>query len=233
MTQMYVPAGEFFMGAAISDTLANDDERPQHTVNLDAFWIDQTEVTNAMYAKCVAADGCRTMEYIDSATRPDYYENADYAEFPVMHVTWDDAAAYCGWAGRRLPTEAEWEKAARGTDGRMYPWGNAEPDSGWLNFDQIDGDTTAVGSYPDGASPYGALDMAGNLYEWVADWYSATYYAESPEANPTGPASDADDRHVVRGGYWGTSAPYVRITGRDGQSLNRPNWIGFRCAANG
>lgn len=233
ITQMYVPAGDFLMGADAADAFADDDERPQHTVTLDAFWIDQTEVTNAMYAMCVAAGDCLAPELIDSATRPDYYENPDYADFPVMHVAWEEAAAYCGWAGRRLPSEAEWEKAARGTDGRLYPWGNAEPDSDRLNFDQPEGDTTAVGSYPDGASPFGALDMAGNLYEWVADWYSATYYAELPAENPTGPVSDADERHGVRGGYWGTSAPYVRVTERDGQSFNRPNWLGFRCAENG
>ena len=232
MLLMYVPAGEFLMGAADDDELADDDERPQHTVYLDAFWIDQTEVTNAMYAQCVAAGGCEAQDLVDSQTRTGYFEDPAYANYPTTHVSWEEAVAYCTWAGRRLPTEAEWEKAARGTDGRLWPWGNAEPDETRLNFlGNEGGDTTEVGAYPDGASPYGALDMAGNLYEWTADWYSPTYYAESPSENPVGPAEDPDERHSLRGGYFDTSAKYVRVTERDGQSFNRPPWIGFRCAA--
>jgi eukaryotic-like serine/threonine-protein kinase len=233
MFMVYVPAGDFLMGAADDDPLAGDDERPQRTVTLDAFWIDQTEVTNAMYQQCEATGVCQAPIAVDSATRPDYYEDPDFANFPVTHVAWEDAQAYCGWAGRRMPTEAEWEKAARGTDGRLYPWGNEAPDNTRLNFDRFDGDTSAVGSYAAGASPYGALDMAGNLYEWVADFYSETYYSEAPDTNPTGPeaATDpTDPKWSVRGGYWGSPGQYVRVSERDGQPVNRPNWLGIRCA---
>jgi formylglycine-generating enzyme required for sulfatase activity len=193
MVMVYVPAGEFIMGSADSDSLALDDEKPQHTVYLDAFWIDKTEVTNAQYRKCVEAGKCKASRCADNARL-----NGDAQ--PVVCVSWDDAATYAQWVGGRLPTEAEWEKAARGTDRRIFPWGDA-PDPNRANYyDTGIGTTSAVGSYPAGASPYGALDMTGNVCEWVADWYDSGYYARSPERNPTGP--DSGKYRVLRGGSW-------------------------------
>lgn len=226
MTLLYVPAGEFTMG---SDS-GNDDERPVHTVTLDAFWIDQTEVTNAMYAKCVQDGVCDQPSSIKSFTRDSYYGNSEFDNYPVINVSWNDAKTYCEWAGRHLPTEAEWEKAARGEDRRSYPWGNQVPSrSDLLNYFNMSAETTEVGNYPNGASPYGALDMAGNVYEWVADWYGETYYANSPKSNPLGP--DSGQSRVLRGGS--------AVNDRSGvRSASRYSWgptgttdlFGFRCA---
>ena len=191
MTMMYVPAGEFVMGSNNGD----ENEKPAHTVYLDAYWIDRTEVTNAMYAMCVQAGGCQP-PFQDSS----YYNNTEYANHPVRPLNLDEAITYCKWAEVRLPTEAEWEKAARGTDGRIYPWGNKEPSCAIANIDGCMGGTSVVGSYPAGISPYGVLDMIGNVWEWVADWYSDTYYANSPDKNPQGPSSG--QYHLVRGGSW-------------------------------
>jgi len=236
MIQVYVPAGEFLMGSADSDSLASSDEKPQHTVYLDAFWIDKTEVTNAMYALCVTAEACQPPGDTRSYTRDNYYGNSQYADYPVINVSWNDAQAYCQWAGRQLPTEAEWEKAARGINGRIYPWGNATPDSNLLNFNEQVGDTTKVGSYPNGASPYGALDMAGNVWEWVNDWYHETYYSSSPAENPPGPSSG--NYRVLRGGSWIYEAQWMYDAQQFVRAADR-FWIGsddggivfgFRCA---
>ncbi|NPV87581.1 MAG: SUMF1/EgtB/PvdO family nonheme iron enzyme [Anaerolineae bacterium] len=230
MELVYVPAGEFEMGSQEGDY----DERPVHTVYLDAYWIDRTEVTNAMYAKCVQDGACDEPGSRGSATRSDYYGNSSYADYPVINVDWHMADAYCRWAGRRLPSEAEWEKAARGTDGREYPWGDGAPSCGLANYDAGNycvGDTSAVGSYPEGASPYGALDMAGNVWEWVADWYDANYYANSPRENPKGASSG--EYRVVRGGSWYYVVISVRAANR-GRSVpsvtNDTSDGGFRCA---
>ncbi len=233
MVQVYVPAGEFLMGSdKTKDSQANDNELPQHTVYLDAFWIDRTEVTNAQYARCAAGGQCTPPRpsFTKSNTRSSYYGNSQYANYPMINVDWNQAQAYCAWAGGRLPSEAEWEKAARGTDGRIYPWGNAAPDQSKLNNNSNQGDTTAVGSYPSGASPYGALDMAGNVWEWVNDWYSDTYYQQSPSRNPTGPTSGT--YRVLRGGSWHFNVRAVRSAYRIWFIpflLN--DSVGFRCAA--
>ena len=165
------------------------DERPVHTVTLDAFWIDKTEVTNAMYALCVKAGNCPALAQRSSEMNQIYFGNPQFDNYPVINVSWDNANAYCKWANRQLPTEAQWEKAARGSDGRTYPWGNTAPDQNRLNFGNFVGDTTEVGKYPTGASIYGATDLVGNVWEWVADWYDGSYYGKSPPQNPTGPAT--------------------------------------------
>ena len=240
MTMVYVSAGEFLMGSP--EGAGYDDERPQHTVYLDAYWIDQTEVTNAMYARCVADGGCTEPRSRESYTRDSYYGNPDYDEYPVISVTWHQAEAYCQWAGRELPTEAQWEKAARGTDGRTYPWGNEPPagnlvnfadkntDYDWSNKAIDDGyeDSAPVGTYPDGASPYSALDMAGNVLEWVADWYGD--YPSGSVSNPTGPT--IGESRVLRGGSWNNLVSDIRSAFRsrsvpgDASGIN----FGFRCS---
>jgi formylglycine-generating enzyme required for sulfatase activity len=231
-----VPAGAFLMGAAETDPQAKDVERPQHTVTLDAFWIDRTEVTNAQYERCVQAGACERSHTpgatgVASRRRLDYFVNAAYADYPALAYQSFEAADYCAWAGRRLPTEAEWEKAARGTDGRLYPWGDEAPDCSTANGGDCFDDTTAVGSLPGGASPYGAVDMAGNVWEWVADAFDPDYYAASPETNPSGPDSDA--HNVRRGGGWSSFERDLRVTRRaDGAPRHFfDGQMGFRCAA--
>lgn len=230
MMQVYVPAGEFKMGSPEEDPEAREDEKPQHPVILNAYWIDQTEVTNSQYAACVQAAGCAPPRYSHSKTRGQYYDNPRYTDYPVVWVFWEDARKYCDWAGRRLPTEAEWEKAARGTDQRLYPWGNENPNCALANgYSECSKDTDAVGSYPDGASPYGALDMAGNVWEWVADWYGEDYYAHSLSSNPAGPP-DGEARVLRGGGFYG-GWDLIRAAFRSAHSDDtRGDDIGFRCA---
>jgi len=233
MVMVYVPAGEFLMG---SDQGGSDDEKPQHKVYLDAFWIDRTEVTNAQYKKCAQAGQCKASSYAG-----DSKFNGDTQ--PVVGVDWNDAKTYCGWAGAALPTEAQWEKAARGTDGRAYPWGNNPVTGKLLNFcdknceyDQKDSavddgyaKTAPVGSYLAGTSPYGALDMAGNVWEWVEDWYDG-YPGTTYKSDYFG-----QKYRVLRGGSWLNDATYVRATDRGyvGLSDNRSADIGFRCVGSG
>lgn len=219
---VHVPAGEFLMGSP--DGQGDDDEHPQHTVTLDAFWIMQTEVTNSQYAQCVATGACR-------APSNDSWQDADRADHPVTYVTRQQASDYAAWSGGRLPTEAEWEKAACGTDGRTYPWGDAAPAADLLNFNQNVGDTTPVGSYPVGASPYGALDMAGNVYEWTADWYASDSYSQSPASNPTGPTSG--QYHVLRGGSFYSDGRWVRCAARYGPVSIGFDYGGFRVVSPG
>jgi formylglycine-generating enzyme required for sulfatase activity/serine/threonine protein kinase len=222
---VYVPDGEFIMGSQNGGS----DERPEHKVLLDAFYIDKYEVTNAQYEVCVDAGVCSPPSPSSSVSRDSYYGNPAYDDYPVVYVSWHDADAYCRWAGRRLPTEAEWEKAARGADGRTYPWGN-EWDANKANLKEAGwDDTTAVGSYLGGISPYGALDMAGNVWEWCQDWYDEEYYASSPQHGPQGPGSG--EYRIVRGGSWYTSKEYARASDRAGflSSASRNDGIGFRC----
>ena len=214
----FVPAGDSVMGSPAG--VGDPDEVPQHTVTLDAFWIDRTEVTNRQYAACVAAGACPADHTPISFQRLDYYEDLDFGDYPVIYVSWDDAQAFCRWAGKRLPTEAEWEKAARGLQSWLYPWGN-ELDLSRANAAGVRGDPVRVGSYPSGASPYGVQDMAGNVAEWTADWYGLRAYRDSPAANPAGPATGT--ARVVRGGSWAFYNPDVRATGSHARPARRPH----------
>jgi serine/threonine-protein kinase len=205
-----------------SDTI---DEKPVHTVTLDTFWIDQTEVTNHMYALCVQTGVCQPPKQSKSSTRTDYYTDAQYEDYPVIYVHWNHANTYCKWADARLPSEAEWEKAARGPDGRTYPWGEGI-DQTYANYDNNVGDTTRVGSYPTGGSPYGALDMAGNVMEWVADWYGAY------PGNTVGNIDFGTKFRVLRGGPWSTTGLNPRSADRVRFSpYTTTHNLGFRCVA--
>lgn len=213
-----VPAGYFTMGLTneqlntILDQCpkcaasAFQDSMPAHQVYLSNFWIYKSEVTNRMYSICVNAGECTTPKKISSNTRGDYYFNAAYQDYPVVHVDWYQADQYCQRVGARLPTEAEWEKAARGTDARLFPWGNQFPDSSRANVAPFVNDTTRVGTYPLGASPYGAYDMAGNVYEWVSDWFASNH-------NPIW--------RSVKGASWGWTGGVAALGYHDGWG---PGW---------
>lgn len=246
---LFVPAGEFTMGAtdeqfknAIAQlkskcptcrTEFTNAESPPHPVFLDDFWIDKYEVTNAHYKKCVDMGRCQPPNPTSSETHAAYYGNAQYDNYPVIYISWNDAKTFCDWVGKRLPTDAEWEKAARGPitgsgAGREYPWGG-EFDQTRVNSDHVLGDTTPVGKYPQGASPFGVMDMGGNVWEWVADWYDANYYSHSPRDDPQGPASG--EYRVLRGGAWGSLTFTTRGSFRFGGTPDeREDYIGFRCA---
>ena len=184
MIETFVPAGVFTMGGV--DPRAAENEKPIHQVSMPGFWMDKVEVTNGMYALCANAGACRLPQEYRSDSRDKYYGDAQLNDYPVVYVTWLQAKTYCKWAGRRLPTEAEWERAARGDDSRTYPWGDQLPDASRGNFNYLVGDTTRVGNYPAGASPFGVLDMSGNVAEWVNDIYYGTYYGSSLATNPPG-----------------------------------------------
>jgi formylglycine-generating enzyme required for sulfatase activity/phage FluMu protein Com len=230
MTEIYIPEGEFLMGGDDSVQDEWPGEIPQHTVLLDAYWIDQHEVTNAQYALCVAADACTEPAEKYSNKRNSYYGHPSFENHPVLMVTIDQAREYCGWAGGSLPTEAQWEKAARGTDGQMYPWGDEPPDETLLNYDLNVDDTTEVCSYPEGNSPYGLCDMAGNLWEYASDWYNESYYRNSPDSNPEGPASGT--QIVVRGGSFADTEDVFRASFRFANDIESV-WVnfGFRCVS--
>jgi formylglycine-generating enzyme required for sulfatase activity len=239
-----VPAGEFIMGS--EDGFP--DEQPVHTVYLDSFYIDLLEVTNRQYQDCVEAGACNPPRRSDCCTEdparaplwPAYFGNPEYDDYPVIFISWYDALDYCAWRGARLPTEAEWEKAARGTDGRLYPWGDREPVPELLNFFWLDGTfdvrplnaPAPVGSYPLGASPYGVLDMLGNVYEWVYDFYGPDYYSRSPYESPTGPEEGA--YRIARGGSFYNQAFRNRAANRNFDAFTPPASFHFdagaRCA---
>jgi formylglycine-generating enzyme required for sulfatase activity len=217
-----VPAGAFTMGSN-----EVEDEQPIHQVTLDAFYLDKFTVTTARYRRFLAAAKLEPPRHWDEVnpTRD--------AERPVIGVTWFMADQYCRWAGKRLPTEAEWEKAARGTDARLYPWGNAEPTAAhgnfgkmrWIGYETL----TPVGSFKAGDSPYGVSDMAGNVWEWVADWFDANYYRSSPARNPPGPAHGV--AKSLRGAGWTYDGVVARAADRNRDDpTTQINSFGFRCA---
>lgn len=254
MVQVYVPAGEFTMGTDDADAKKSLEggvaypEIPMHKVYLDGYWVDKYEVTTGQYASCVDAGACENPHLFTSGDaelphyRPKYFRNPEYRNYPVIWVSWYQGTGYCKWAGRRLPTEAEWEKAARGTDGRRYAWGNDPLSSTVANLCDIDcplpqanGEyndgfpvTAPVGSLPDGASPYGAMDMAGNVWEWtsslIMDYpYNATDGREDP--NVVG-------KRVWRGGSWTNGYWWMRASLRYRSVDWYQNYnLGFRCAS--
>ena len=261
MVMTYVPSGEFMMGTdragikiarqlcrevsgdmavSVCSPQAFADEQPAHPVTLSGFWIDQVEVTNEQYQHCVESSACRLPEKTGSFTRESYYGDPAYDDYPVIWVTWQQAADYCAWAGGRLPTEAEWEYAARGPESRTFPWGNtfdgtrlnycdAGCASGVIDVRTDDGypDTAPVGSFPAGVSWCGAQDMAGNVREWVSDWFGR--YPAEAQVNPTGPI--AGESRIPKGGCWLDRPDDVRSANR---GENAPDYtrhkVGFRCA---
>ncbi|TKS60331.1 MAG: hypothetical protein EWM72_01473 [Nitrospira sp.] len=231
-----IPEGPFPMGVPQGDRDGGRDEYPRHDVFMDTFYIDKFEVTNGWYLEFVKATGHRVPQNPKNPTRNLWQGDAiteSLTDRPVINVDWADADAYCVWAGKRLPTEAEWEKAAKGTADRRFPWGNVEPTDKHLNFNQQwVGEKTLmpVGSYEAGKSPFGVYDMAGNVWEWVNDWYDTRYYEKSPVKNPKGP--DMGTKKVIRGAGWQNETPTVRIFTRvESDPTIRNESTGFRCAA--
>jgi formylglycine-generating enzyme required for sulfatase activity len=257
---VFVPAGTFVMGCNPADEVETHCggsyfngflmETPLHSVYLSDYYIDKYKVTNARYSACVTASACSPPAYNWSQTRIDYYTNPAYANFPVLNVDWFNARALCQWEGKRLATEAEWEKAVRGSlDTRRYPWGDTRPDCTLDNFRMPGyglcvGDTTAVDSFSMiNQSPYGLISASGNAWEWVSDWYQDDYYSYSPYYNPTGPANAVTSLscnycRVVRGGSWAFTWTYNRTSYRGRLDpfstttyTGSPDIdVGFRCA---
>ncbi|MBU6480569.1 MAG: formylglycine-generating enzyme family protein [Nitrospirae bacterium] len=223
-----IPAGPFIRGT----DHGGFDEQPQRTLVLDTFAIDRYEVTNFQYQQFVEATGHRK-----SGPPSRYAKNMSKMRGinqPVVYVSWEDAEAYCRWKGKRLPTEAEWEKAMRGTDGRLWPWGNVEQPNGanWARVRDGHDVTASVGSVLTDKSPYGVMDGAGNVMEWVADWYAESYFKEAPEQNPQSP--EYGTFRVLRGGGYATTGGDIRITSRSKMVPDfRDETIGFRCAVSG
>lgn len=217
-----VPEGFFLRGSPPGVGL--DDERPQRKLWLDAFDIDRTEVTVAAYQRCVAAKACEPPRCTKDGQHPQ-----SRPTHPVVCVRWHDAKAYCAFAGKRLPSEAEWEKAARGEKAQRYPWGDEAPSCERARYQGCGEGTVPVGSLAAGASPYGALDLAGNVWEWTADWHHPDYYAIGPEKNPPGPFEG--DKKVVRGGAHSYSVELVDAASRTYDKPDRAfDHVGFRCA---
>lgn len=233
-----IPAGNFTMG---SDEY--DNEKPAHRVYIDAYYIDKYEVTNQKYKVFIDAGGYNEKTYWteegwqwktkENITKPYWWDSGEYnsgpsyANYPVVGISWYEAYAFAKWAGKRLPTEAEWEKAARGIDARTYPWGEGL-DNGRANYNSSG--STPVGSYPSGASPYGCLDMTGNVWEWCNDWYQNDYYSISPSKNPQG--SSSGTFKVLRGGSWDLDVNGLRCAVRyyfNPDFRNFVNGVGFRC----
>lgn len=225
MEMVYIPAGEFLMGSEPGEPGSTEDENPQHRVYLDGYWISMFPVTNTMYQRCVRAKVCQYS--VERETNPRSRDPL-FADHPAVHMTWTDAQHYCEWMGGRLPTEAEWEKAARGPNGWKYPWGNMHPNMNITNAKNMVGDTTPVGMFPDDRSYYGLYDMGGNVREWVADWYNADFYSESPTENPQGAASG--EKKVLKGASWGDIYRFTRTANRLAHFPESPGHNrGFRC----
>ena len=223
-----IPSGSFIRGS--NEGTGRADEMPRTKIFLDAFSIDKYEVTNAHYLEFIAATGHK--EPMNVYAEGSLFKVPGIKNLPVVQVTWHDASDYCQWAGKRLPTEAEWEKAARGTDGRIYPWGNDDPSNEHANYDREWENTDTlkpVGSQPKGASPYGVYDMSGNAREWVQDWYDKDYYQHAPQKNPKGPNKSL--LKVIRGGSWHSFDADIRAAarGKGGFAL-KTHGTGFRCA---
>jgi formylglycine-generating enzyme required for sulfatase activity len=214
-----IPAGDFHRGCAAATPSCNAEERPQHEVELSAYYIDRTEVTQSAYRECVRAGKC--------VAPSRGFTPEQTPEFPVVDVSWQQAADYCAFAGKRLPTEAEWEKAARADTGRVYPWGNVEPTCELAAYTVCGKPPGPVGTHPLGKSPYGVLDLAGGVEEWTGDWYGADYYQRSARVDPRGPQSGVE--RVARGGAY--DPWHIRSTARD---FLVPTYtdgtLGFRCA---
>lgn len=227
-----IQAGKFKMGCDITVPQAcSANELPLHTVYLGTYEILKYEVTNGEFAKCVSDGECAPPFQEYSRTRTQYYGEPAYANYPVQYVTYYQARDYCRWAGMRLPTEAEWEKAARGASGAPpYPWGYETPDCWLLNAAFCKEDTTPAGAYEAGASPYSIMDMSGNVWEWVSDWYADNYYSISPLYNPTGLSTGT--YKVIRGGSFFHEMPYARVSFRFPFEPGRiaSFGLGFRCA---
>jgi len=238
-----VSAGEFTMGSNADYALQMCEqfrggcqldwfkgEEPPHKVTLDSFFMDKYEVTNSQYKACVEAGVCLPPTSF-SATRSNYYDDSKYDNYPVIFIYWDYAKTYCEWRGGSLPTEAQWEKAARGTDGRSYPWGE-DIDCNKANYYSCVGDTAEVGSYENGVSPYGIYDLTGNVWEWVADWYSESYYQNSSINNPLGP--DSGQYRILRGGMWMSNEGVLRTSYRYSVAPTyTDDFVGFRCVRSG
>lgn len=245
-----VPAGEFLMGCDATNTgysfVCAGKDTPLHRVWLDNYAIDKFEVTNGRYLECVAAGDCQWPRNANSHERGEYLTNPDYSLYPVIYVSRQDGMSYCAWAGKRLPTEAEWEKAARAAyDTRPLPWGDEYPDCTRMNRPTAQScpdepqDTARVGRYPRGASPYGVHDLSGNVFEWVLDHYDEGYYWVSPDRNPLND-STRTDFYVIRGGSYRDRIAYTRVShrhfGHHGDTVGgdapfyRNDRVGFRCA---
>jgi formylglycine-generating enzyme required for sulfatase activity len=238
-----IPAGAFLMGAQKKnkskpnyDPEADGDESPVHKVELDAYQLGRYPVTVEEYRRFVADEGYSNQRWwkaggFEERSEPGHWdEQVQHPNWPVVRVSWFEAAAYCAWAGGRLPTEAEWERAAREVDGRKYPWGPEEPTPERANYDQTKvGRPTPVGLFPRGATPEGIQDLAGNVWEWIADWYAPDYYRSSPRANPQGP--NGGTYRVLRGGAWLVGSWNLRSAVRlRGVPMDRLVTFGFRCA---
>lgn len=253
MALVFIPAGHFWRGSRDDYGFADPDERPQRKLIMAAFWMDQFEVSNAQYAMCVDAGACTPPLASGSATHNEYFNDPHYDSYPVINVNWYQAETYCEWVGRRLPTEAEWEKAARGKDARRYPWEwvssiqdslgrtrlnfcdkNCPLPQQNVSYDDGFADTAPTGSFPAGNSPYDVFDMAGNVWEWTADWYASKYYQDAPEQNPPGP--DSGSMRVIHGGSWMESAfngslHIFRAANRSWQDpAAAAHNLGFRCS---
>ena len=247
MAMVLVPGGTFVMGASADDLLAQADEKPAHEVTVDSFYLDQYEVNVAQYAAFLNTLGAyvqacagftcvwtlfeTSFSHLTQTTEGTFIPEPGFSAYPINHVSWYGAAAYCEWTGSRLVTEAEWEYAARGSTGYLYPWGNEPPSETLALYGFTDlRDLQPVTSFPDGVTPLGVYGLAGSMWEWTADWYDDEYYVNSPAMNPTGPDTVTTAGHVLRGGGWRSPAEDLRATNRQpARPATFERDRGFRC----